>query len=35
VQQADVGVIGRLSERDWAEVQTRLRRGLAVAAGDQ
>lgn len=27
--QADVAVIGRLSERDWYEVQTRLQRGLA------
>lgn len=30
VLQADVSVIGRVSPRDWAEIRTRLRRGLAV-----
>jgi mRNA interferase MazF len=29
-QQSDVVVIGRLSDRDWQEVQARLRLGLAV-----
>ena len=30
VQQADISVIGRVSSRDWAEIRTRLRLGLAV-----
>jgi len=29
-QQADLSVIGRVSSRDWAEIRTRLRLGLAV-----
>jgi len=33
VLRTDVAVIGRLSERDWAEVQARLRCGLAVTSG--
>jgi len=31
VQRTEVAVIGRLSSRDWAQVQVRLARGLAVA----
>lgn len=30
VQQANTSVIGRVSSRDWAEIRTRLRLGLAV-----
>jgi len=31
VQRTEVSVIGRLSSRDWAQVQVRLARGLAVS----
>lgn len=29
VQKADVAVVGRLTDRDWSQIQIRLRRGLA------